>query len=232
MAVEDEWEGQGGNIDNLHDRVAVRPLPFSWNFRAPGKVNALLTGNTSNWAVACTRFAYAVIDLTAKDRPWIAAHTFLWSLIEVNTGLICSCVPVLRPFFRTYAVPTKAYGEKSLSYAKRKLSLSWAGTTLKGGEEGKTHHEDEAGAYIELERGKPQPPGKETVRDKYEAVSAYGSVIGNADAGNTIAGRTDARRDERDEIESAERGVGRSRGSIDTRDGLEKAMAWPPRYLE
>ena len=189
----------------------------------------MLTRRSSNWAVACTRFAYAVIDLTAKDRPWIAARTFLWSLIEVNTGLICSCVPVLRPFFRTYAVPTKMYGEKSLSYAKRKLSLSWAGTTLKGGEESKTHHENEAGAYIELERGKPQPAGKETVRDKYEAVSAYGSVVGRADAASVMAGKDDSRRDE---IESAERGVGRSRGSIDTRDGLEKAMAWPPRYLE
>ena len=192
-------------------------------------MNTLLTKRSSNWAVACTRFAYAVIDLTAKDRPWIAARTFLWSLIEVNTGLICSCVPVLRPFFRTYAVPTKMYGEKSLSYAKRKLSLSWAGTTLKGGEEGKTHHENEAGAYIELERGKPQPGGKQTVRDKYEAVSAYGSVVGKAEAGSPVAGNDEARRDE---IESAERGVGRGRGSIDTRDGLEKAMAWPPRYLE
>lgn len=110
------------------------------------------------------------------------------------------------------------YGEKGLSYAKRKLSLSWAGTTLKGGEEGRTHHEDEAGAYIELERGKPQPGGKETVRDKYEAVGASGSVV---------AGKPD------DDIESVDKGVGRGRvGSIDTRDGLERAMAWPPRHLE
>ena len=31
-----------------------------------------------NWVVAIVRFAWAVEDLTAADRTWLAARTFLW----------------------------------------------------------------------------------------------------------------------------------------------------------
>ena len=87
-----------------------------------------------NWVVAIVRFAYAVRDLTAADRPWIAAETFLWSIIEVNTGLICACVPVLKPFFRQ--IVPKAATDRSWPFGKRKFS--WTGEVLK--DEGKHTH--------------------------------------------------------------------------------------------
>ena len=74
-----------------------------------------------NWAVATVRYAYAVRDLTSPDRPWDAAKTFTWAIIEVNTGLICAYVPVLNPIFRAIAQPRRSL-DRPLIYTRRKLS--------------------------------------------------------------------------------------------------------------
>lgn len=93
-----------------------------------------------------------MLDLTAKDRPWIAADTFLWSIIEVNTGLICACVPVLKPLFR-HVVP-KSLVDASWSFGKRKVS--WSGATLKDDRPHKRR------SYIELEHRKAVSQGTMT----------------------------------------------------------------------
>ena len=97
------------------------------------------------------RFAYAVRDLSAADRPWIAAETFLWSIIEVHTGLICACVPVLKPLFR-HVLPTRrdAKGERRWPFlGKRRKMMGLSGETLNDEDRRHSH-----GAYIELEHGK------------------------------------------------------------------------------
>ena len=105
-----------------------------------------------NWIVAIVRFAYAVRDLTAADRPWIAAETFLWSIIEVNTGLICACVPVLKPFFRL--IVPKAVTDRSWPFGRRKFI--WTEDVLK--DEGKHTHQ----SHLELEHGKGRSEGSST----------------------------------------------------------------------
>ena len=93
-----------------------------------------------------------MLDLTSKDRPWIAADTFLWSIIEVNTGLICACVPVLKPLFGH--VVLKSLTDRSWSFGMRKISRS--GGALKGDEE-YSHRR-----YIELEQGRTWNQGTST----------------------------------------------------------------------
>ena len=51
-----------------------------------------------NWVVAIVRFVYMVRYLTAADRPQNAVDCYFWSIIEINKGLICACLPVLKPF--------------------------------------------------------------------------------------------------------------------------------------
>ena len=75
--------------------------------------------NIRNWAVAIVRFTYMVLDLNAES--------FIWSILEVNTGLICACVPVLKPFFRE--VVLKAVMVRSWSFGKRKSK--WTGDMLR-----------------------------------------------------------------------------------------------------
>ncbi|KAF6235788.1 hypothetical protein HO173_005983 [Letharia columbiana] len=83
-------------------------------------VSVIFMIGSVNWAVAIVRFVCAVRDLTSEDRPWLAAETFLWSIIEVNTGLICACVPVLKPFFK-HVVP-KSVTDRSWSFGWGKVS--------------------------------------------------------------------------------------------------------------
>ena len=76
-----------------------------------------------NWVVAIVRFAYLVRVSTAAGRPWIATEAFVWSIIEVNTGLICACVPILKPFF-TQIIP-QAVMDQSWPFGKRKFLVQW-----------------------------------------------------------------------------------------------------------
>ena len=78
------------------------------------------------------------------DSRWMEAESPLWSIIEINTGLVCACVPVLKPFFRQ--IVPKAVTDRSWPFGKRKFS--WTGDVLK--DEGKHTYR----SYLELEDGK------------------------------------------------------------------------------
>ncbi|KAK2764035.1 hypothetical protein FQN54_009654 [Arachnomyces sp. PD_36] len=36
-------------------------------------------------------------ELALTDYSWYASYSFMWSAIEINTGIICACVPLLKP---------------------------------------------------------------------------------------------------------------------------------------
>lgn len=138
-----------GSLNFITDLlIFILPLPMVWRLQLSRRdkigVSVIFMIGSVNWAVAIVRFVYAVRDLTAPDRPWIAAETFLWSIIEVNTGLICACVPVLKPFFR-HLVPKRVI-DRSWPFGKRKVSRS--GDTLNG----RRMHSHQS--YIELEHGR------------------------------------------------------------------------------
>jgi fucose permease len=40
--------------------------------------------------------------LEENDFPWYASLSFMWSAIEVNLGIICACVPSLKPLFSRF----------------------------------------------------------------------------------------------------------------------------------
>lgn len=139
LATKTRKERKGRTLYYVHAWLHVSALgPSSCSIM---KVAHLLL---SNWIVAIVRFTYVLRDLTAEDRPWIAAETFLWSVIEVNTGLMCGCIPVLKPFF-LWVIP-KDLTEKSWSFGRSKNS--WNSETLRG--DIHSNHD----SYIELERGK------------------------------------------------------------------------------
>ena len=51
-----------------------------------------------------------------------ATDAFLWSIIEVNSGLICACVPILKPFFRQ--IVPKSVTDQSWPLGKCRFSLT------------------------------------------------------------------------------------------------------------
>lgn len=82
--------------------IAVLPVSIIWRLPLRSKkemlgLSLILGVGAFAWVVACVRFAYCIMDLTSRDRTWYAGVTFLMSLLEVNTGLICGCLPALKP---------------------------------------------------------------------------------------------------------------------------------------
>lgn len=100
------------------------PMPILTGLRLPKKQKIILIVTFSAGAfvavVDVVRIAYlqdAAIDrlsvtngggsgqriVESTDFTWYASLSFMWSAIEVNIGLICACVPSLKPLFLKFA---------------------------------------------------------------------------------------------------------------------------------
>jgi hypothetical protein len=101
--------------------ILLLPMPLLTGMRLPKKQKIILVATFSAGAfvavVDVVRLAYlqnaAFARLSAQagqngdknnqqrgvDFSWNAALSFMWSAVEVNLGLICACVPSLKPLF-------------------------------------------------------------------------------------------------------------------------------------
>jgi fucose permease len=101
--------------------ILLLPMPLLTGMRLPKKQKRILVATFSAGAfvavVDVVRLAYlqdaAFVRLSAQsgengernkqqrgnDFSWNAASSFMWSGVEVNLGLICACVPSLKPLF-------------------------------------------------------------------------------------------------------------------------------------
>ncbi len=102
--------------------ILFLPMPILTGMRLPKKQKIILVATFSFGAfvaiVDVVRLAYlqkasrSRLDMykngtststhqvqDAADFPWYAALSFMWSAIEVNLGIICACVPSLKPLF-------------------------------------------------------------------------------------------------------------------------------------
>jgi hypothetical protein len=99
--------------------IALLPLRMVWRLHMDrrdkiGVTLVFLTGIIA-FAVALVRWTLSCIDLTSYDRTWVAGLTFLWSVLEVNTGLICaSCLP-LKPLYHLLRTSSLCGGKPSRS---------------------------------------------------------------------------------------------------------------------
>lgn len=139
------WRMQLSSKDKLGVSVIFRigsmyvqlPCPMVFQRRvATVSLLIFVLFNIRNWAVAIVRFVYVVRDLNTEN--------FIWSIIEINTGLICACVPVLKPFCRELVLKTIMV--RSWPVGKRRSK--WTGDMLRN--EGEHTHRP----YLELENGK------------------------------------------------------------------------------
>ena len=96
-----------------------------------------------NWAVAIVRYVYLIKTYNSNDLTWLLSKVLLWSIIEINTGLICACVPTLKPFFREVVAknlvakswPSKWKFEDALGFVRKQDGVKiqdhtkWKATT-------------------------------------------------------------------------------------------------------
>ncbi|KAL7623381.1 hypothetical protein AAE478_007063 [Parahypoxylon ruwenzoriense] len=65
------------------------------------------------------------------DRPWWAGISFTFSILEVNTGLICACAATFSPLFNVFTARVRTWTSRaSVSWhnSSRKASISWHGS--------------------------------------------------------------------------------------------------------
>ncbi|RYP71757.1 hypothetical protein DL770_008075 [Monosporascus sp. CRB-9-2] len=82
--------------------IGILPLVMVWRLQFPTRRQKLglslaLGSGLLAWAVACVRWGISTYNMLSDDRPWWAGISFLFSILEVNTGLICACMATLSP---------------------------------------------------------------------------------------------------------------------------------------
>lgn len=107
--------------------IALLPLPIIWQLqmKKQNKIHLTLIFSIGILTFICAliRSIYCIIEQDSYDRFGMGAHTYIWSNIEVNVGLICGCIPTLKPIF------AKFKGEKSWGSGQR-VSRNLSGETM------------------------------------------------------------------------------------------------------
>lgn len=55
----------------------------------------------SDCAAAIARLLLSMLVLGEYDTTWLYAKGYMWSIIEVSTGIVCTCLPTMRVFLKT-----------------------------------------------------------------------------------------------------------------------------------
>lgn len=95
----------GGSVPNviLDVIIVAMPLPYVWRLHAPLAQRLLLAGmfalGTFISVVSLVRLiVFLRIPLsTAGDATYNFREIIVWSIVEVNIGLTCACLPSLKP---------------------------------------------------------------------------------------------------------------------------------------
>ncbi|XXH05141.1 hypothetical protein Hte_011566 [Hypoxylon texense] len=95
--------------------IAIMPLTMIWKLQIATRrqkvgLSLVLSCGFIAWAVAVTRWGIATFDLVGtSDRPWWAGVSFMLSILEINTGLVCTCVATLSPLWKLAYARVKAW---------------------------------------------------------------------------------------------------------------------------
>ncbi|KAF2027850.1 hypothetical protein EK21DRAFT_39709, partial [Setomelanomma holmii] len=54
-------------------------------------------------AISIVRLEQIMAATKTTDASWASARTAYWSAIELNVGILCACLPTLRPIIKKYA---------------------------------------------------------------------------------------------------------------------------------
>ncbi|KAF6240495.1 hypothetical protein HO173_001163 [Letharia columbiana] len=93
-----------GSMNLISDLfIFVLPLPMVWRLQLSWKgklgVTLILMGGAIAFVVALVRYSLLLHRFYVTDITWYDGKNLLWMVLEVNTGLVCSCTPALRPYF-------------------------------------------------------------------------------------------------------------------------------------
>jgi hypothetical protein len=97
----------GGSIPNviLDIVIVFMPMPYVWRLHAPLGQRLILAGMfVLGTFIAVVSLVRLIIFLqipiaTSGDATYNFREIIVWSIVEVNIGLVCACLPSLKPAF-------------------------------------------------------------------------------------------------------------------------------------
>lgn len=80
------------------------PLPYKpgskWNWQTSRALTGSIPNIYSDCAAAIARLILSMLVLGEYDTTWLYAKGYMWSIIEVSTGIVCTCLPTMRIFLK------------------------------------------------------------------------------------------------------------------------------------
>jgi len=102
------------------------PLPYVYKLTMPTKEKILVFGIFSlgffTWTISVTRLSYLGAVLTAQDPTWDNVELTLWSVAELNCGILCACLQTLRPLLSRFKICSSYLGSDNRRCVRRPLS--------------------------------------------------------------------------------------------------------------
>lgn len=96
----------GGSLPNviLDFALVAMPLPYVWRLHAPLAQRVILAGMFALGFFICivsiVRLTITMNIVGSKDTTYDLKDFIMWSVVEINIGLVCSCLPSMRPLLR------------------------------------------------------------------------------------------------------------------------------------
>ncbi|POS85895.1 hypothetical protein EPUL_003873 [Erysiphe pulchra] len=94
--------------------LCVLPIPLIWSLSIPKTQRLILLALFCGGALACISSILRLIHLrrAGDNINSSTVDAISWSIIEVNTGIICASVAALRPLYRLFIIPYTSFGVK------------------------------------------------------------------------------------------------------------------------
>ncbi|KAK5108700.1 hypothetical protein LTR62_008105 [Meristemomyces frigidus] len=97
----------GASIPNVvtDGLLLILPIPYVWSLHAPVAQRLAVAGmfllGCFVSVVSLVRLSvFMGLDLSSPNVTYNLSDVFIWSLVEVQVGIICACIPSLRPAVR------------------------------------------------------------------------------------------------------------------------------------
>ncbi|EAQ91527.1 hypothetical protein CHGG_03462 [Chaetomium globosum CBS 148.51] len=102
------------------------PLPYVYKLTMPTKEKFLVLGIFSlgffTWTISVIRLSYLGAVPVARDPTWDNVELTLWSVTELNCGILCACLQTLRPLLSKFKICSSHLGYDNRRCVRRPLS--------------------------------------------------------------------------------------------------------------
>ncbi|KAJ5820243.1 hypothetical protein N7474_005834 [Penicillium riverlandense] len=108
------WNGVTNLI--LDVLVLCLPFPMAWRLQMTTRQKLILTGIFMLGGFVCivSVMRIASFDFTEMyDPTWTGVNSSMYSSIEQSVGIICACLPTLRPLFRSLYGPSRDHSNRA-----------------------------------------------------------------------------------------------------------------------